>query len=265
MKTTIYYFSATGNSLQMARNIAKELDNCELISIAKAIQKETIETPSERIGLIFPVYAWGIPRIVKDFVMKLGLNGKSYVFAIATCVAIPGNTLLDLQRLLKQKGADLNAGFVVSAGCSSLMNLNVLDKIIVRLDRQRKKIKNGESRLIEIVTTLKNLEMHRPESSSWAANSFGSIFHNMALKSFKTTDSGFIIKDTCNGCGNCTKVCPRSNITIENNRPIFYHNCELCHACIQWCPNFAIQHPNFNITLQQYHNPAILMSDIIAK
>jgi ferredoxin len=263
MKTTIFYFSATGNSLSLTRSLANELGNCEIVSIAKAIRNETIEVTTPKIGLVFPVFAWGLPRIVTEFVNKLTFKEKPYIFAITTCVAIPGNTLKELQKLLWHKGADLNAGFVVRAGRSSLMKLNSLDKIIIRIDRQRKKLKNGEARLTELVTVIKNLELHRPETSSWSANLFGSMFHNLALRSFKSIDSTFVIKDSCTGCGNCSRLCPRSNIVIENNLPTFLHNCELCHACIQWCPNFAIQHPNFDATLKQYHNPAIQMKDLI--
>ena len=110
---------------------------------------------------------------------------------------------------------------------------------------------------------INSLQKNKPETSSWAANIFGSMFHDMGLKSFRTADAGFIIRDTCKGCGNCAKLCPRNNIKIENGQPVFQHNCELCHACIQWCPNFAIQHRNFDLNLPQYHNPAIRMSDMV--
>ena len=263
MKTTIYYFSATGNSLQFARNIADKLGDSELISIPKANQQETTVSASGRIGLIFPVYAWGIPRIVVDFIKKLSLREPRYIFAISTCVAIPGNTLLELKAVLKQKGLILDAGFAVQSGRSILMKLNALDEIIKRIDFHRKRMGTGEMRLNEIVSTLKNLEKHRPETSSRAANIFGSMFHNLALKSFQTEDKNFIVNVECNGCGNCAKVCPRNNISMENCRPAFHHDCELCHACIQWCPKFAIQHPNFDTQLTQYHNPEIKMKDLL--
>ena len=143
------------------------------------------------------------------------------------------------------------------------MKLNMLDKIIKILDSQRKKIKTDNVRLNELVLAIKNLLKNKPETSSWPANIFGSLFHEMGLKSFPSADTNFIISDTCKGCGNCAKLCPRGNIKIENGRPVFRHNCELCHACIQWCPNFAIRNPNFDIDLPQYHNPAIRMSDMI--
>lgn len=263
MKTTIYYFSATGNSLQLARSIAANLEHCELVPMARALGNEMIEPSSERIGLIFPVFAWGMPRMVNEFVSKLSLKGRPYIFAAATCVAIPGNTLRDLQKLLRQRGSDLQAGFVVKSGRSSLMKLNSLDKIIIRLDRKRKTLRNPDDRISEIVSTVRNLQRHRPETSSPAANLFGSMFHDLALKSFKTIDSAFLVNDSCEGCGHCARICPRSNIIMQNNRPVFQHNCELCHACIQWCPNFAIRHPNFDGALKQYRNPEIKMKDLI--
>jgi ferredoxin len=263
METTIFYFSATGNSLSLTRRIADELGQCRIISIPEAINNNTIKPSTPNVGFVFPVYAWGLPRIVSEFLEKLSFTGKPYVFAVVTCVAIPGNTLIELRKSLRRKGAELNAGFAVKAGRSSLMKLNSLDKIIIRLDRQRIQLKSGESRLNEIVTTIKKKGKHRPETSSPAANIFGSLIHGMAVKTFKTMDHAFLIEDSCTGCGNCAKICPRSNIVIEQNRPVFKHNCELCHACIQWCQNFAIRHPDFDSSLKQYHHPAVHRRDLI--
>jgi ferredoxin len=265
METTIFYFSATGNSLSLTRNLAKKLGKCEIVPIANAICNETIKINSPRIGIVFPVFAWGMPRIVEEFVSKLSFSSKPYVFAIATCVAIQGNTLKDLKKALELIGADLNAGFAVKAGRSSLMQLNSLDNIIIKLDRHRLRIKSAEDRLPEIVATIEKLGKHRPETSSLIASIFGSMFHGLAVKTFKNIDSTFVVEDSCKGCGNCAKLCPRSNILIENDRPTFQHNCELCHACIQWCPNYAIKHPNFDNSLKQYHHPSIKFNDLITK
>lgn len=263
METTIFYFSATGNSLSLARNLANELINCELVPIAKAITKESIVVSTPRIGIVFPVFAWGMPRIVEEFVNKLTFIGKPYIFAIATCVAIQGNSLKDLRKAFRQKGADLNAGFAVKSGRSSLMRLNSLDKIIIKLDRNRLRLRPAEDRLPMITAKIEKLGVHRPETSSLAANIFGSIFHGLALKTFRSIDHSFFVEDSCSGCGNCSKICPRSNIVIEEGRPTFLHNCEFCHACIQWCPNFSIKQPNFDRSLKQYRNNSVKMSDLL--
>ena len=66
MRTDIYYFSGTGNSLAIAQNIAEELGDTRLIPIPKAVQNG-LDTTAPQLGLVFPVYVWGLPRMVADF------------------------------------------------------------------------------------------------------------------------------------------------------------------------------------------------------
>jgi ferredoxin len=266
MKTTIYYFSATGNSLKLAREVAARLGDCALASIATAVSDGdggTLVSASERIGFVFPVFAWGMPRMVSDFVDRIELPNAKYVFAISTCVAIPGNTLGELGTRLRAKGLRLHAGFAVGAGRSSLMKMNRLDKIIIRLNGGRKKPIPGEARMGEMVEAIQALKVVRPEKSSWAANVFGSLLHGPALKAFKSSDAQFAVTDACTGCGTCAKVCPRTNIHLADGRPTFAHDCELCHACIQWCPQFAVRHPGFDANPRQYRNPAVRLADML--
>src|SRR6056297_2076020 len=137
MKTKIFYFSATGNSLDFAKKLANKLDTGNLDAISELIGNDNIQCDSERIGIICPVYAWGLPRIVNDFLEKLKVQGNPYIFAIVSCVGIPGKTLKVIQRILQNKGVDLNAGFIIKAPCSSLAKKNSLDNIIIRLDRKK--------------------------------------------------------------------------------------------------------------------------------
>ena len=66
MRTVIFYFSGTGNCLKVARDLASELGNTELIPVAKAI-KDKAKVLVECIGIIYPVYMFGMPLIVKKF------------------------------------------------------------------------------------------------------------------------------------------------------------------------------------------------------
>ena len=67
MKTKIFYFSGTGNSLSVARKIANGIGESEVIAIPNVINKiKNIE--SETVGFVFPVYGWGLPRIIVDFI-----------------------------------------------------------------------------------------------------------------------------------------------------------------------------------------------------
>jgi flavodoxin len=83
MGSVIYYFSGTGNSLVVARDIAIRL-GAELVSIPSVMDDEKIVSNSEVIGIVFPDYHSGLPNIIKRFLGKLDdLQGR-YVFGVCT-------------------------------------------------------------------------------------------------------------------------------------------------------------------------------------
>ncbi len=262
MKTKIYYFSATGNSLAIARSIAAGVGEAELVAIPKVITSR-IDTTAPKIGLVFPVYAWGLPRIVVDFVKQLKLNKEQYVFAVATCGGTPAGTLFQLQKLLKPNGADLDAGFVVKETSGSLGMENALISFVRSV--AGKLPQPGKERLPEIIATVKEGKRHRPESSSLGANFLGSILYKAAIHSFQKADRGFWVDQRCNTCRICEKICPRQNIKMVNSKPAWHHDCELCMTCIHWCPNEAIQLQNGSLGKKRYHHPEVTIKEMILR
>ena len=112
LKTTIFYFTGTGNSLWVARTLAQELGDAEVVSMAACRQeKKTIE--AKGIGLVFPVHIWGVPRLVLEFVEELKGLQPAYVFAVAVNAGQVANTLVQLKRVLKQDGLNLSTGFEI--------------------------------------------------------------------------------------------------------------------------------------------------------
>src|SRR5471030_71227 len=111
MKNRIYFFTGTGNSLKIAKDIAKALPDCELV----AIYKDTLlEIPSgyERIGFVFPNYAGGPPSMVANFIrnMKFLEQSYTYIFCLATYGGNAGSVISQMGDLLKQRGLELNYG-----------------------------------------------------------------------------------------------------------------------------------------------------------
>ncbi|NRZ59364.1 flavodoxin [Clostridium beijerinckii] len=50
---TILYFSGTGNSLQVANDIARELGNFNLCEITSLVAKEKIKIEGKTLGIVF--------------------------------------------------------------------------------------------------------------------------------------------------------------------------------------------------------------------
>jgi ferredoxin/flavodoxin len=50
--------------------------------------------------------------------------------------------------------------------------------------------------------------------------------------------------DACTGCGLCARKCPKKNITMQNGKPAFGKNCIFCTRCMNICPSHAILYHN---------------------
>ena len=84
MKITIYYFSSTGNSLYAAKKLQEGLENCEIISMVKALKEDKLSCNSDAIGFIYPLHCFGLPPVVGEFISKAELNKNAYLFALQT-------------------------------------------------------------------------------------------------------------------------------------------------------------------------------------
>jgi flavodoxin len=54
MENIVFYFSGTGNSLKVAKTLAKELGNCEIVSMA-GVGKYSLTKQYDTIGFVYPV------------------------------------------------------------------------------------------------------------------------------------------------------------------------------------------------------------------
>ncbi|WP_319560384.1 EFR1 family ferrodoxin [Marispirochaeta sp.] len=119
MKPKVYYFSATGNSLYVARQIVKNI-NGELIPIASQMNKNNIGINTDIVGIVFPVYYNRIPIIIEKFIkLLMQIEGK-YLFAVCTYGGGPGESLQMIQQILIERGGKLSAAFGVHMNCAQL-------------------------------------------------------------------------------------------------------------------------------------------------
>jgi flavodoxin len=126
MNIEIYYFSGTGNSLAVARDITKKI-NGTLISIPTVLDKQNIKTDAHGIVIVFPAYLahlYGIPLVVEQFIKKLKDIGSKRIFAVCTCGAYESVNALpalrNLAKLIKLLGGRLAAEYSVRLPMNNL-------------------------------------------------------------------------------------------------------------------------------------------------
>jgi hypothetical protein len=112
MGASIYYFTGTGNSLAVARELAARL-GADAKAIKAAVRGDGKVIPTECLGLVFPVYNHRIPYIVKRFVDRLDSMVTPYIFAVCTYGDSPCIALEYLSELLHSRGLRLMGGFGV--------------------------------------------------------------------------------------------------------------------------------------------------------
>lgn len=255
MKTNLFFFSSTGNNLSVAKEIAAKLPETQIISIPKAI-KGTVDLNADNIGLVFPVYFGGLPRMVIDFINQLDPAKIKYIFAVCTYGGLPAAALSQTEQLLKKRNITLNAGFTIQMPGNYLVKYGAFTP-----QKQQQLFKKAKAKIDTIVATVKN-QTNGIEPGNRLITMLGRLIYQSMFPKFPTLDRNFTVSEKCNSCRTCEKVCPVRNIKITANRPIWQGNCEHCLACIQWCPTQAIQYGNQTANRKRYHHPGVTAKEI---
>ena len=85
----------------------------------------------------------------------------------------------------------------------------------------------------------------------------------MSFRQVQKMDRSFRADNKCNGCAICSKICPANNIEMVNEKPVWLHRCEQCFACLQWCPQEAIQCGKKTAKYPRYHHPEVTLKDML--
>jgi ferredoxin len=257
MKTVIYYYTGTGNSLWTARLLATELGNAGIYPITKAI-KERVSQKADAIGIVFPVHMWGIPGPVIQFLKTIKNDSAKYYFAFAVNAGQVSRTLIQLKKLMRMQGLLLSAGFDI-----------VLPSNYIPwggpgpADHLQKLYYDAKQKIKEAAAYISGKKSGHIEKGPLWQRILLTALYKMTYNMIPKMDKNFRADEKCNGCGICAKVCPAGNIVIEGKKPAWQRRCEQCLACIQWCPQEAIQYGKKTPAYERYHHPEIKLKDMI--
>ncbi|NVM46816.1 MAG: 4Fe-4S binding protein [Candidatus Lokiarchaeota archaeon] len=259
MKTTIYYFTGTGNSLKLAKDLSEKLNESELVPIAKVWEDDHHASSSENVGLVFPLYYAGLPKIVYDFLTKIDLAKSNYFFTVVTYAGDINTTpLLQIETILNSKSKTLSAGYYVL-----MPNNYILGYDIHSEERQKEYFEKANKIISEIGKAVEkndvNLDKDIFKKRRIKSEKFNKNFRDTVYES----DKSFYAEESCTSCGICANVCPVNNIALIEDKPQWKHKCQQCLACINFCPEKCIQFGDKTVKTQRYHHPEIEVKDLI--
>jgi ferredoxin/flavodoxin len=268
----IYYFSGTGNTLFIAKELAALLQG-ELVSISSAAQAERICPSADTIGIVYPVYYGDLPPVVHDFAKKLqGLENK-YIFAVSNYGGGYGVSMTMLEQCVTAAGGTLAAAYGIHMPQNAFRkfwenNGRLVEKsrkscrTIAENTRLGKKGIKQRGILPRLILPLHTLFV--PLYKKGLARRSGMPADTEMDVLVRAAGRTYTVNEKCTACGLCEKVCPVANIVIIKGRPKWQSRCENCLACYNWCPSRAIEgsvaHKDY-----YYVNPNIKAQEIMAQ
>ena len=246
----IFYFSATGNTERVVNNTASEL-----LEQGLEVKKLNIEDQSvsdeildleqfDLIGLAYPIYGFGTPKIIDEFIdtFPQGSGKKLFLFKTgADFISINHNASFDLINELERKNYLVFYDRIIVMGSNWV--LGYPDALVKQLDSlAEKKIKHMCHEILQLKKRrfktgkfLKSLSLGISRlEKNYGSKSFGKSLRN---------DSN------CTFCSICSKNCPRGNIQILNGSVIFGEKCIWCMRCVYNCPQNAIYSKGLNFCI----------------
>ncbi len=249
MKTQLYYFSATGNSLTTTYLLSDILGDCELIPV-KDLQNQTkIIVSAERVGFIFPVYYGNMPWIVRNTLSRMVFQPNTYAFLFTTQRGHTGAVAQRFDQLLRTRGIALS----LARGIALPGNSFISDPVVAE-----KQLKEQVSNVHEQATDIQNGLVEDYSTSSLLPQTPIDYPNNFR---------GITADETCIGCGICVSVCPMKNIELIDGHANIGDDCITCLSCFHWCPKEAIWMPKQEGIERRtkYHHPDITLDMIRAQ
>lgn len=257
-KAALFYFSATGNSLYTAKEMSKGWTDAELISIPDALHNRCLTFEEyDVIGIVTPLYFMGLPPSVKAFLSQIKLGNVKYCFSIVTRAYTKGHAFHQINKLLRQKGLELNYAQYLTFPDNYIRWAEAVDE-----KKQEMQFKESEQKLLGYKKQIEEqIQNYKKEGFILQASS--SIVYHIWKSRLRYNRSQFKVSSACNTCGICEKACPAENISIRHKVPHWHAQCEDCMACVQHCPQKAIYFNKGTEKRRRYRNPNISLKELL--
>ena len=289
----IFYFSGTGNTKWAASKLAAATRE-DLISIAPYMRADDsshnlaepfILKENERLGFVFPVHGWRVPKLVREFISKMkiqrepiqrepsdataenkakaedSLKNRPFAYCVCTAGDSIGLTIENLNEVISQNPSLQALGITeVSSSYSLIMPESYIGLPFMDVDPKEREIRKKENAAQELAVVCEEIFDRKEGISRLVKGPIPWFFTKVVGGFFEKvliTDKRFHVeKDRCVKCGICANVCPVGDIKGGHGEyPVWLHHkdCLTCFTCYHHCPHHAIEFGNQTQKKGQYY------------
>ena len=250
----IYCYSGTGNCLDLAKNIAKELGDTDIVMM-RSYPAVTETKGAKRVGFVFPCFGGGAPSDVLQYAKFIHIVPGTYTFAVSSSASYAGTGLYKLNKI---HPLDYWKTITHQCSCIWLFPHTMMMPPLNAKKAQKRSEKLAKEIGLETLAMTKTDKkppknpLNNAENKAWPGIAQGKA-------------AAFQVSDSCIGCGQCVKLCPRGNIRLENGKAVIGTDCAQCLGCLQFCPQSAISLGKVTDKREHYHNPNVTAADLSQK
>lgn len=284
----IFYFSGTGNTKWAASKLAAATRE-DLISIAPYMRADDsshnlaepfILKENERLGFVFPVHGWRVPKLVREFISKMkilrdssdataknkakaddSLKNRPFAYCVCTAGDSIGLTIENLNEVISQNPSLQALGITeVSSSYSLIMPESYIGLPFMDVDPKEREIRKKENAAQELAVVCEEIFDRKEGINRLVKGPIPWFFTKVVGGFFEKvliTDKRFHVeKDRCVKCGICANVCPVGDIKGGHGEyPVWLHHkdCLTCFTCYHHCPHHAIEFGNQTQKKGQYY------------